>query len=264
MAKKKTIYRPFKEFDNFFERCIEDEQSFELHTTGYTKKVIFDGYSVLFNETGTSDERLLHLINMVRSDAKKYLDKNDVKEPESIKFFDLTDKPPTTLVTKVDISSAYWTTAQQLGVISDKTHETLYKYYDNNKELKSARLKALGSLATKKIVHVYANGEWVSSMPNIQPTRDLYMHICGKVDDCMQDIGYNMNGVFYYYWDCLFCEKRTTREVVDAVAKYDYSSKVQETSISVLKIGRNNYLMSKYDKKMYLIPEDSAGLLYAS
>ncbi len=254
-------YLPMRYYADYLKKMIADKKSFKLETTNYTKKVKKGDDSLLFNDEGQGDQGVLSLISMVRSDAKDYLAKNKLPEDINPKYFDLVERPPETEITKVDVRGAYWSYAMQKGIIKEKTNQFLHEKYDKSESLKKARLKALGSLATCKKYFSYINGEQIEYEERLQETYELYLFICEGIDQMMRDITMQIDGAFYYYWDCIFCRREVTKQVIDYIKSKKYMVSVGETSIETVKIGNNKFLFCNADSKMYMIRQEQEFML---
>lgn len=259
--KKTVTYRKIEHFSSYLQRLIIDKESFELAETNFTKKIITNNGAIVFNEEGKQDNLMLQLISKVRIDAAGFEIKKDFNEKEGIKWFDLTERPPELLVAKVDVKSAYWETALKLGVVSEQTDLYLKKSFTDEKLMKQARLKALGSLATKKKFTLYEKGKSIDIKIDIRETKKTYMYVCHTVDKLMEFATENIPGAFYYYWDCVFVADKLSCEVVDMFKSRNYGNKTETTTIEVFAYGNKNYLISEVDNKMYLVPQEKAFLL---
>ena len=85
----------------------------------------------------------------------------------------------------------------------------------------------------------------------IEPTKQLYMDICFEVDRLMKDAAKEFN-ILYYYFDCIFTQSNT-KEIVDFLKERGFGSKIEETRLSVQKIGNEYWMESLADDKLYLI-----------
>ncbi len=269
--KTKIVYRKVDDYELYLESLVKDRASFIVHKTSFTRKIKEGGLTTIFNKEGDSDFNVLSLINMVKEDAKNYLKNVGVPDfdKEDIFWSSLTEKPPLTLVTKVDIRGAYWEFALKNKIISKETNEYLKIHFDKNEKLKQARLKALGSLATRKEIINYINGEIIEpenfedKYEVNEETRKLYIYICKGIDSLMREIAYGIPGAFFYYWDCIFTDHNTTKEVVDFILKQKYAIRTETTRVDVINIGSHKYLQSADDQKVYLIKPEQKHLLYA-
>jgi hypothetical protein len=256
---------------NFYEKQVKDlikrKQDFSITKTTYSRKIKTNNSTLIFNEDGGGDFEVLSLINKVRRDAKKYISETSDKERgEYIHFFDLFKKPDSSeVIWKVDIKSAYWIAALKRGVILEDTNQKLMIAFKDKpaKELKKARLKALGSLATTKTTANYIGGKHINDEIYTEITKEIYMDICRDVDMLMRDCVSENQTVVYYYWDCIFVPRDTAKEVLEFFKLREYDVTVEETRLSYIDIYKNGggYLLSESDNKAYMVRKESANLI---
>lgn len=252
--KQKIRYLSLNEYDEFFDFFIKQRTTFLVEHTSYTKKIKQGNQTLIFNEKGESDYTILALINKVRNDAKKWFDKNPLPKinENDIIWSRLTEKPPQTIITKIDLSGAYWQAALKRGIITTKTHDYLTEKYTDVKEQKQARLKALGSLATKKKVVYYSDGREYDRDQKIQYSRQMYMSICQDIDKVMSDICFSIPGAYFYYWDCIFTGNESTNEVIDYILRKQYHHTTEEAEQTVEEIGLRKYIVCTEPEKIFL------------
>jgi hypothetical protein len=274
MSKKKnnTIYYHSSMYLEFLEEYKRRKLNFSLEQTSYTKTIKLEDKRLMFNQDGASDWRVLSLINKTRSDANKYLEcllicdeKDMLLRDTYINFYKLFEKPTLQQeIVKVDLKSAYWKYALRRGIITEETDNTFKKLFkfENNKEAKNARLKALGSLATSKRVIDYVNGvaNYDSEKLLIEPTKPLYLEICRGVDELMRECREEIPGVYYYYWDCIFVSKEFSKEAIDFFASRDYNVNVDEDKIEFVEHMGNSYIVSTKNDKCYMVREEDKNL----
>lgn len=255
-------------YDRYINTLVKRKKSFEVTMTSYTRRIKEKNKTVLFAQDFSNDNfYLLPLINKVRDDAKKYMVANKFEDDTRVDFFGLINNPITKkVICKIDLNGAYWNYAIKMGIVSEQTNTFLNNSHRDMtyKELKSSRLKALGSLATRKIVFVYEDGVEIEEKREIQKehTRELYIDICRGIDNLMKECCRNVEGCIYYYWDCIFVDKDFSEEAVEFIRSKDYDVTIEETSIDVVHVGDHCYLLSKKDEKMYLIKKEDKHLLY--
>lgn len=256
-----------KYFDKKFTSLKNQGVEFELTSTSYTKKITTKNEVIFFNPEGEDDKKVLLLISAVRSDAKKFKTNKTVDDIRSVEtdFFNLLDIIKNDeLIVKVDIKQAYWEFALKSGVISKETNDKFLSWYENidAKYAKSARLKALGSLATSKYTSFYGEGKFKSSdPPKTEKTKDIYMEICNGIDKLMKDCNFNVEGCKYYYWDCIFVKKEFEQDTIDYLNSRGYDVTTEETKLEFIKIGDIGYLLSTSDSKIYMTKKENKFLL---
>lgn len=267
--KKKLIYRPIDEFQDYFARVKKRRWTFQLHKTTYSRTIETEDMTIMFTGDGTRDKRILQLISKVRSDAEGYLDRVDMENLKDIKYFDVIETPSKGMVSKVDINSAYWKTALQKGVITKSTDDFLKEIYgkDEVKVMKQARLKALGSLATTKTSEVYFHGKLVPDITICTPrhTKPVYKDICASVDRIMGECAMQVENCFYYYWDCMFVDSKFEKQAVEFFKSKDYDVKVGHCTMRYEMIAGNYYLMAKEvdsnEEKQYMVRAEDRFIL---
>jgi hypothetical protein len=252
---KKVEYKKLTFFDNVFKPLVKGKKTFELLSTSYTKKIKASDKSIIFNNEGHGDMSLLALINKVRRDGKAY---DKMSCPGFVPQFDVFNIPDEDeVICKIDIKGAYWEYAKKMGLLSKDTIDFFHGKYGNvdSKHSKSVRLKALGSLATKKVVERYMLGVKYDSLTTIQmqDTRDIYMNIRSGIDTLIRRICAQNPGVAYYYVDCIFVKKgKFADDARDYLLNSGYKVTTEETRIKQVKIGDTIYLESAADDKRYL------------
>ena len=253
--RQKIIYKKIKFVDNVLRPLIKEKRTFELASTSYTKKLTYGKKKIIFNADGFCDLKLLALINKVRKDAKNYI---YPVMPSFTPQFDLFRLPEEDdIIEKIDIKSAYWEYAKKQKILSEDTvkfFETRFKNLDSE-HTKSVRLKALGSLATRKIIQKFIEGILINELTTVitEDTRNLYMSITKGIDMMLRSICYNNPGVVYYYVDCLFVKKgQFSDEAINYLLKSGYKVTTEETKLRKITIGDTLYLESASDQKRYL------------
>lgn len=255
---------------------ISKKSSFRVKRTKSTVTIDTVDRVYIFSESGESDPMKLALINRVRASAKKKkgswekidwfgLTNLSIVPKEKYKIFDCA---------KIDLKSAYWTTAYKLGIIDETTYKQLEYWLKTNIEMlnekhpnysemrkkiiskyKGYRLSILGSLASVKKIETYANGELqkivdangfeTTCLIQKEPTRDLYFSVCEYVDNEMKRLAEHFSdSVIYYYVDCLFVIKNEKKiaEYIKENTMYDVSLEVGKASINSI----GNYVFLEY------------------
>jgi hypothetical protein len=257
----KNFYYDISDFELYKQKLIKKKVDFEVVKTTYTRRITTKTKRIVFNEGGEKDNVLLSLIGMVRKDALEFIDK--CKNDSYIHFFDIIEKPRSKKVlSKIDLKSAYWNYAIKKGIIKEKTNEFLIKEFSNrgDNSLKKARLKALGSLATTKTTEVYEKGVLNTEKLQLktEPTKDIYMDICRGIDSLMRECVNNVKGCIYYYWDCIFISEEFEEDAIEFFKSYGYQTSTEKTTLESVRIGRNYYLLSSVDDKMYMVRRENA------
>lgn len=257
----RTNYYLSQFFPEEFDKLMRKKKDFIYEKTSYTKKLKTNNSSIIFNPDGSGDDRILSLINKTRNDGRKYLEENPEKIDNSrIYFLQLFEIPKQNeIIKKVDLSSAYWKKAVLDGIVSTKTNDYFNETFADKteKQRKSIRLKALGSLATRKEVETFIKGKSVSWDIDEQPTKVLYMQICRYIDEIMRQCRTECEGCIFYYWDCMFVKGKFEKQVIDFFASKDFECKSEETKLSYDKIGTKGFFTSEVDNKMYMVSEEN-------
>ncbi len=252
--KEKLSYVQMEQYEQYLDFYLNSGKTFSVEQTTYTKKLKVGGKTIMFNQSGESDFVVLALINKVRTEAKKWSEKNPMPKLNENDIFwsRLTERPPNTVITKVDLNSAYWQCALHRKVITDRTDEYLVEKYSDKDERKQARVKALGALATKKQILYYTNGEQYNQDWKIEKTRELYMFICQSIDQLMSEMCINTAGAFFYYWDCIFTGLDTTDEIVNFMKEKGYASSEESVEQTIEQIGNHHYIVCTEMEKVFL------------
>lgn len=256
MSKKSIIYKHESYFNREFQFLKDEGFDFEKRSTAYTHKIILPDTTIIYNDTGKEDKRLLYLINQTRRDGKEFKQFYRNEQTKETRFFDLFKPPSDEVLVKIDIKAAYWEFALKRGIITNKTDRLFKKLYKNEKYdvAKTARLKALGSLATCQKIDTYKNGILQKDLVRInkQETSDIYDEICNGIDDIMQEMNAKIDGCVYYYWDCVFVFKEYEKEVIDFLKEKEFKVKTGQSKLSYLRTGTTGYLFCELDNKQYL------------
>lgn len=239
-----TYDRYKKDFKRFeYVEVLKTKYSIKIN---YGKKKIF-----LTKDNDNQGTNILGLINKVKNDVTKFIDGQEITTTKSNDIFwyyynELCGKDGQTFeVAKIDLTSAYWTKAINRGIISKETVDYFKGLeFADVKERKSARLKALGSLATVKSTEIYRKGirqaEYIPLIMN-ENFRSVYMGICNEVAKDMQTVLGRVNGV-YYYWDCIFIIPDSIDEVGKIFKDMGYKFTVEKDTAEVFHSKDISYL----------------------
>jgi len=263
----KIRYVDIQYYDDYFASLKRRQCTFELSKTSYSRKIKQQRDTTIFNDGAKQDYDLLPLINCVRQDALNYIGRTNFQmREEFINFFDFFKRPSSDEVMwKIDVKSAYWIASLKKGSTSEETNERLIWLFKDRpaKEMKAARLKALGSLATQKTKQWWEEGKMINEEVKTEITKGLYMDICRDVDNLMRDCVSNNQSVIYYYWDCIFVPKNTAKGVLEYFQDLKYDVTVEETTLEYIDIFNDGggYITSTSDSKSYMVRKESIGLL---
>jgi hypothetical protein len=231
-----------EEYLQFKNQLREVKGDFELIETTYTKRINLASNKFMFADD-YNDYRELKLINLTKKDCQDFCDKkqiSDIHESE-IDFYKFYSKNlfnnEYKHVYKVDLTSAYWTYAVNQGIISKETNDYFLEHEKNFiNGGKKARLKALGSCATKKLKTIYKGGvqEGYPTIIVNDQLRNLYLNICNEIDRVMKSVSIKFSSYcIYYYWDCLFLENSVNlKDVQDFIECFGFKSKFENSVIT--------------------------------
>ncbi len=255
-------------YEQYLASLVRKKRDFLLHVTNYTCMIKEDGRGVVMfaNDFKDTNYFLLPLINKIRTDGRRYLENNSIANDGRVDYSGLLDNPmKPKMICKVDVNGAYWNCGVDMTVISEETNEYCDKIHEGStyKELKGTRLKAFGSLATRKTIYKFEEGREIKKdrIDKIEATRDLYIDICRTIDMLMKRCADEIEGCVYYYVDCMFVDKTFSEDVVEWFKERGYGCSVKETSLSYELIGDHAYLISEADGKEYLVRKEDRHLL---
>lgn len=254
-------------FNDEFRKLVAQRRSFEYIRTSYTKKLKTNSQTIIFNNDGIGDDMILTLINKVRNDAKRFIERNPhvIHNSERIHFLDMFELPnDDEIIVKVDLTSAYWRLSLLEGIVSNETNDFFETTFADRtgREKKQARLRALGALATRKEIETFENGKSISWEIEEQQTKQLYMHICRRIDNVMQECRFKCDGCIFYYWDCMFVRKQYENDVIKFFQSKQFECKSEETRLSYDTIGTRGFFTSECDGKMYMVAQENESLLH--
>lgn len=176
----------------------QEEKTFKVERTGYTTTISFGNYKQVFFQTREFKKgNLFQLASMVKSDVKKSNLIVDNIDLHKIDYFDVRKKINSfpEVVINVDIKSAYLTVLKNEGLISEKTFQQL------SKADKIDRLKAVGMLATNKLVLNYEKGKLKDyQFRNNPELRNIFFYISYKIDQFMMQLKALFPADFLFYW----------------------------------------------------------------
>lgn len=128
-------------------------------------------------------------------------------------------------IVEIDVNKAYWRIAYILGYINTE----IYKEGLSDAISKSARLVALGSLATKRDVFnyevetgVYKKGEVIVN----EYLRSVFLHICFELGRIMDETD---NKDYLFFWvDAFFTIKEKEQHIKDRLINHGLECKTKE------------------------------------
>jgi hypothetical protein len=255
------IQKKVDEFHAWYTQLKEQGATFTSQETSYTKRIKIGKNQVLFSDSPINPIEL-KMMNMVRTSASEFEEPEMLEsEPEIdfYKFYDF-DEVASFDGVKIDLSQAYWQAAINIGLVTPEIQAFFIenqKAIGDEKMIKMARLRALGSLATKKTVKEFKDGVLIDEkLVYNRAHRELYLYICERVAEVMHDLACEfMQHVRYYYWDCIFLENTVDiKEVQEKIIEMGYNSKVEgKGNYEVIKDSYMSYLYDRQNDVKYPI-----------
>lgn len=222
------------EYGSVYKQLRNSKATFQVMETSYTRRIKKGKNTILFSDNAMNPIEL-KLINQIRNSANDFEVPTLEEKPAQIAFYKFFDVRPenTFKGVKIDLNQAYWQSAINIGLVTPE----IQFYFEDNKDklggdkgVKMARLRSLGALATKKTVKTIEKGELVNEELIVNEAhRQLYLYICERVADVMNELSYEfIEHVIYYYWDCIFLDDRVDIDAVNAkVKELGYDSKLE-------------------------------------
>ncbi len=209
---KTTMITEYAKYQKFLDALSRKGWTFRFEHTRTTATLLTEDRKWLFGVDPQEEgmNQFLPLRKLVHNDAEKYLidHKMPKSQPVNLRYYDwdyeLRHGGDTQLLLhRVDLKAAYWSAARNI-FMSEKAHTM-------GVENKKCRLKALGSLATKKKWYKYEGHKIVDSgVIYDEQKRGLYLHICDYVDSGMRELFDFSGGIAGYWVDCFFVRDRFT------------------------------------------------------
>jgi hypothetical protein len=229
-------------------RYVRTGNSYELYSSVWNCKSFRKGF--------TSED--LQFIKKVKRQAKnpdiiiKYIDKDYQANPieyikvnENIKVGDRFDN-----VICVDINSAYWVSAFQLGIIDEEI------YQKGKKINKIVRLAALGSLAKKTETFEFDGERMIKkTVERSYETENLWFSICDKVGSLMSKLSKRIGNDFITYWvdGIYFVNTPENYKIITETFKNEgYACKIEQVSSIVF--NQSDFVITgatEIDKKVF-------------
>lgn len=229
-------------------RYVRTGNSYELYSSVWNCKSFRKGF--------TSED--LQFIKKVKRQAKnpdiiiKYIDKDYQANPieyikvnENIKVGDRFDN-----VICVDINSAYWVSAFQLGIIDEEI------YQKGKKINKIVRLAALGSLAKKTETFEFDGERMIKkTVERSYETENLWFAICDKVGSLMSKLSKRIGNDFITYWvdGIYFVNTPENFKIITETFKNEgYACKIEQVSSIVF--NQSDFVITgatEIDKKVF-------------
>jgi hypothetical protein len=229
-------------------KYVRTGNSYELYSAVWNCKTFRKGF--------TPED--LQFIKKVKKYARnpeiimKYIDKDYQEKPieyikvnENVKVGDRFDN-----VICVDINSAYWVTAFQLGIIDEPT------YQKGKKIDKIVRLASLGSLAKKTETFEFDGERMIQkTVERSHETENLWFAICDKVGSLMSNLSKKIGNDFITYWvdGIYFVNTPENYKIITETFKAEgYACKIEQVSSIVF--NESDFVITgatEVDKKVF-------------
>ena|ERR1035437_5270953 len=198
-------------FNDFYDIFKSKYSVYQMSITKSSVQLTTENYKYLFTKDYIGIGAII-LFQRVKSDILKNIEEKKIEIPDNIipnyftynpKYFD-SKSGYIIGCTELDLNSAYLNTAYRLNLISDEIYNKLLSCSKN------IRLRALGSIATKKDIYSMENG---SIAEHTEKKNDLLCNvwklICSKTDETIYElIAENGKDSFVFYWfDNLFINR---------------------------------------------------------
>lgn len=219
VIKNRVTLESFQGFVNYLRA---KKQTFDIITTGYSKRIIWKEKEFSYlTEDSSPFAFVCH-----RAMKKDILDSGvtlGAAPRYSVQYYGVNeyvrnaDVLPETVL-NIDINSAYLTALKKMGVITAKTFEYV------NRADKETRLKACGMLAMMKIKIRFTEGApqpiLKEDMINDALTTNAYLSACNEVGNAMHRVLENAGRDFLFFWvDGIYLKTTVRAESVINILK---------------------------------------------
>lgn len=191
----------FEAVHGFIKWLNTRKESFSIHSTGYTKTIIWKGDKFTFLDNASRNTFVFPCFNKIKSDIKKSNVIIDKVPRFNIEYFGANDflkrikGDYSTEVINIDLCSAYLTTLLNAKLITEDT----FNYVAGAD--KATRLKAVGMLATNKVIFNFENGKLKShSFACDEVMRNYFFYCCYEVGQVMRQVADIAGQNFYFFW----------------------------------------------------------------
>jgi hypothetical protein len=223
------VYNDIREIVKYKKYLQSTGKPFEMHISNYTTKFICPELAIrtVFTETKKSYKffavsKKIEIEVLPKLDTFFFKDKFD--------YF-LIKKTIENLVINdnfycVDINGAYPQVLKNDKLISEKL------YLDLLNLPKKDRLASIGMLASEKECYLYKGNE-VTELPLItKPTKKVFFHCVGTINDLMQNLSLILEKEFLFYWvDGIFLSNFESATIAKKyIEKKGYKCTIQKCS----------------------------------
>ena len=205
----RSTSKGLRSFTDYLNKC---NHSFVLSTTTNSNIIVYSDnynkYKVIFSDGVYMSKKEMILQRKLKSEIEKNTKNQEIKFSSSkkIQFFEFDsslkymvetsgDYIEIDNVLEMDITKAYYQMALNLGYISKKFFDVTLKLP------KHIRLRLLGSIATKRVIEKWENGN-VVEMKIVEDLRmrDIWFEICYNVGKVMKECSEAIQDYFIFYW----------------------------------------------------------------
>lgn len=195
--RNKIILKDFRGFVSYLQSIGAD---FTVTSTGYTKTIKHDGQTFNFVETVIS-ENIFSCTNKIKSDIQKSGVVIDAVPMFDVRYYSIGKylqrknvELPDTLY-NVDIKSAYLTTLKRYAMITSETFDFVQS------RGKATRLKAVGMLATNKMIFTYEAGRLKTfHTERNNQMANYFFFCCYTVGQLMSQLAAQLGDAFLFFW----------------------------------------------------------------
>ncbi len=239
------------EGNDFLKQLIDAKANFILKKTGYSIEIETGKRKYLFSKTSNS-KKTFYAHSKIKADIVRSNVEIDAVPHHKIKFYDVRDFMENEIefylpeVFNVDIKNAYPQTLFNFGFISNETFE-----YINTEISKLDRLKAVGMIATNKIIYEFKKGECINSwQKNNKINRNIFKAVCYNVGDAMNKCGEYLDNSFLFYWvDGIYLtDPNKIDGTVQLLNQNNYKSSVERLSEFYAKL-ENDVIKIQFEKE---------------
>ena len=205
----RSTSKGLRSFTDYLNKC---NHSFVLSTTTNSNIIVYSDnynkYKVIFSDGVYMSKKEMILQRKLKSEIEKNTKNQEIKFSSSkkIQFFEFDsslkymvetsgDYVEIENVLEMDITKAYYLMALNLGYISKKFFDITLKL------TKHIRLRLLGSIATKRVIEKWENGN-VVEMKIVEDLRmrDIWFEICYNVGKVLNECSEAIQDYFIFYW----------------------------------------------------------------
>lgn len=239
---------------NIKDYLIRNGKDFQFISEGTTERIIYGGKQWTYFDRDVNGGSGHHLNRFFMKDVDDYIEANkgnimryDSNYREQMFNLDAIERNLGHQSVMIDINDCYWTTAFNLGYI---TEETYMRGLMGGKAWKLGRNACIGSLAKTKIIIPYKNGK-----PNhhqrkvILPNQErmwIRNHIIDHVHTIFNDLFNQIGDTFYMFLtDCLVTHYLKLKDVEKYLRNHGY--RVKNKPVEFVSVDRTRRIVRWLD-----------------